>query len=93
LEAQSHYVALATDVFRSLNLSAAVLVEAPAKVVAERLKARDGVDRDLQWLDDFMDKERGVAATVCQELDLSLYLAISPSDAEFEKAVAAGLPK
>jgi adenylate kinase len=91
LDDKSQFIVLPVSVFRSLNLSSVVLIEAPAQVVAERLKARDGLDRELHWLNEFMHKEHEVAAAACQELGLPLYIITSPNDAEFERAVASGL--
>lgn len=89
LDGESKFVVLGTDVFRSLNLSFVIVVEASASVIAERLKARDGIDRDLQWLDAFLGTEREVARAVCAELQIPLHTVMSPTDAEFEAAVAA----
>jgi len=91
IDDQGQFIALAVDVFRSLILSSVVLIEAPAATVGERLKMRDGCDRDLRWLNDFLQKEREIAAATCQELGLPMYIVVSPNDAEFEQAVATGL--
>lgn len=89
LDGQSQFVPLETAVFRSLNLGAVVLVEAEAAVIAERLKARDHLERDQAWLSRFMAKELEVAQKVCQELNLPLQVLRAPSDAEFADAIAA----
>lgn len=93
IDDQAQFIALAADVFRSLNLSSVVLIEAPAAIVAERLKTRDGCDRDLRWLIDFMQKEREIATATCQELRLPLRIVVSPNAAEFEQAIATGLAR
>lgn len=93
LDDKSQFIVLPVGVFGSLNLSSVVLIEAPAQVVAERLKARDGLDRDPRWLSDFMRKEREAAAAICQALGLPLCTVMSSDDAEFEQSVAAGLSR
>ncbi len=81
------FMPLGAEVFKSLHLSAVILVEAPADVVASRLSARDGGQPDPVFLEAFMAKERSQAHAVCGELRLPLHVLISPSDAEFEAAV------
>ncbi|WP_161974444.1 ATP-binding protein [Piscinibacter terrae] len=82
------FVPLGADVFKALNLSAIVLIEAPPDVVAGRVTQRDELHRDSAWLTDFMAKERTQAELVCAELNLPLTVLNSPSDADFAFAIA-----
>lgn len=81
------FIALGSDVFKALNLSAAVLIEARPDVVATRVSNRDGLHRDSVWFAEFMAEERAQAVLVCRELQLTLTILTSPSDADFANAV------
>ncbi|NYT66875.1 AAA family ATPase [Alcaligenaceae bacterium] len=88
LDPNAQFIALEAQVFQSLSLSAVILIQADAKVIAERLKARDAKDWNLQWLNDFMTTERNIAQTVSQELRIPLHIVVSANNQEFERAVA-----
>lgn len=81
------FIPLGVEVFKALNLSAVLLIEAPPDVVAERITQRDELYRDWTWLADFAKRERAQAELVCTELRLPLTVLISPSDVEFANAV------
>lgn len=82
------FIPLEVSVFKTLNLSAVVLIEAQLDVVAARITQRDNLYRDPTWLTDFMLRERAQAELVCNELNLPLTILASPSDVEFANAVA-----
>jgi adenylate kinase len=82
------FVPLGPDVFKPLNFSAVVLIEADPDEVAIRVSSRDGLQRETSWLEAFMAKERAQAEAVCRELHLPLRILVSPSDGDFVKAVA-----
>lgn len=81
------FVPLGVDVFKALNLSAIVLIEALPDVVAGRVTLRDELHRDPVWLTDFMAQERTQAELVCADLKLPLTVLESPNDADFASAV------
>jgi adenylate kinase len=89
LDQSSQYVRLAPEIFRSLNLNAVILVEAPIEVVARRVLDRDGVSRSPAFLDEFAACERAQACAICAELSLPLQILVSPSDEEFASAIHA----
>lgn len=91
-----HFVLLGQDgqfrpldvsVFKTLNLSSVILIEAQPDVVASRVTQRENIYRDPTWLSDFIRRERAQAERVCGELKLPLTILDSPSDVEFAKAV------
>lgn len=88
LDAASEFAPLGVEVFKSLNLSAVLLIEADPKVVEARVQDRDNLRRDSKWLAAFMRAERSQAEAVCQELDIPLCILESPSLAEFALAIA-----
>lgn len=81
------FIPLGVEVFKALNLSSIVLIEAPPDVVMERVSQRDELHRDPAWLADFMAKERAQAELVSAELNLPLTVLDSPSDGDFAHAV------
>ncbi len=85
------FIILGSEVFKALNLSAVVLVEAPPDVVAGRITARDDLHRDAAWLAGFIARERAQAEQVCAELNLPLKVLDSPDDADFAEAVGVAL--
>lgn len=89
LDQDGKFVPLGTEIFRSLNLSAVILVEAPVELVASRLSARDGARPDGEYLAAFIAQEQSQAYAVCSRLHLPLHVLISPSDADFAAAVQA----
>lgn len=86
-----HFVPLGAEVFKALNLSAVVLIEAPPDVVAKRVTQRDELHRSPSWLADFLGRERAQAELICTELTLPLTVLYSPSDAEFANAIGLSL--
>lgn len=84
------FIPLGAEVFKALNLSAVVLIEAPPDVVAGRVTQRDYLHRSQTWLADFLARERAQAELVCAELNLPLTVLDAPSDTDFANAV--GLP-
>jgi adenylate kinase len=88
LNTEGEFVKLGTDVFKALNLSAVLLIEADPKVVETRVQNRDDLRRDSEWLTNFMAKERAQAEVVCRELKVPLHILISPSINEFFEVIA-----
>jgi adenylate kinase len=88
LNSVSEFVMLRTEVFKALNLKAVVLIEASPEVVELRVKNRDEMRRDANWLATFMVKERAQAEAVCRELSVPLHVLVSPSDSEFVATIA-----
>lgn len=76
------------SVFRDLNLSAVILLEAPMPVVADRLRKRDGVVPNID-LQEFMEKERECAVRVCGNLNLPLQILNAPDSEQFNAALNA----
>lgn len=89
LDESSRFVRLGPEVFRSLNLKAVILVEAPVEVIAQRLLGRDGAHREPTFLLEFADCERTQARAVCTELALPLHILVSPTDEAFASAIHA----
>ncbi len=87
----SEFISLGADVFRTLNLSKVLLIEAEPGHVAQRVKDRDGLGRDLNWLAAFMRQEREQAQAICKELNIPLRILKSPKVDEFVGA-AIGSP-
>lgn len=83
---QSEFVPIDISVFRCLDLSGVVLLEARSELVASRLKDRDSessaVDVDL-----FIKAERVHAKKVCEDLGLTLHILDEPKFADFSKVV------
>jgi adenylate kinase len=88
LNAAGEFVPLGTEVFKTLNLSAVLLIEADPKVVEIRVQNRDNLRRDSGWLAMFMCKERTQAEAVCRELTVPLRILVSPSVTEVAAAIA-----
>lgn len=74
LDAAGNYVRLDADVFRSLNLQAVVLLEAPHEVVAERIQSRDGRNVAVADVERFAEAEHSHAKAVCSSLGLDLII-------------------
>lgn len=87
LGASGEFLPLGAEVFRALNLSAVLLIEAKPEVVETRVRDRDNLRRDSEWLALFMHKERAQAEAVCRELGVPLRILASPSISEFSVAV------
>ncbi|MEO8389065.1 MAG: ATP-binding protein [Polaromonas sp.] len=88
LNTDGEFVQLSAEVFKTLNLSAVLLVEADPKVVSVRVQGRDNLRRDSDWLATFMCNEREHTKAACSELNVPLRILMSPSEAEFASAVA-----
>lgn len=87
LNTDGEFVLLGGDVFKTLNLSAVLLIEADPKVVETRVQNRDNLRRDSDWLAMFMGQERAQAEAVCRELSLPLRILMSPTVAEVVDAL------
>ncbi|WP_413892956.1 ATP-binding protein [Candidatus Skiveiella danica] len=88
LNTAGEFVLLGAEVFKTLNLSAVLLIEADPKVVANRVQSRDGLRRDTEWLATFMRAERAQAEAVCSELSVPIRILVSPSVTEVVAAIA-----
>jgi len=93
LSSDGEFLPLGANVFRSLNLTAILLIEADPDEIARRIADRDGLQRDAGWLTSFMAKERAQAEAVCFELDLPLRILSSPNYGEFAGAVDLALTR
>lgn len=87
LNTAGEFVPLRSEIFKRLNLSAVLLIEADPKVVEIRVQNRDNLRRDSEWITTFMRKERAQAEVVCHELGAPLHILASPSDTEFTAAI------
>lgn len=72
LDSVGSFVLLNVDVFESLNLQAALLLEAPAHIVAERIRTRDGREIAIAEIENFAEAERCHARAVCDSLGIAL---------------------
>jgi adenylate kinase len=72
LDSVGNYVYLEVGVFRSLNLQAAVLLEAPPDIIAERIHLRDGREVAIADIERFAEAERIHAKDVCDCLGIDL---------------------
>lgn len=91
LSQSGEFLPLGPNVFKSLNLSAVLLIEDDPREIASRVSSRDGLQREGAWLETFLAKERTQAELVCRELHLPLSILVSPSDEEFANAVKSAL--
>jgi adenylate kinase len=87
LDQDGQFIALGSEVFNALNLSAVVLIEAEPEVVARRVMNRDALPQDPTWIAEFMVREHSQAELVCRELQLPLIVLASPDPAKFANAV------
>lgn len=87
LSYSGEFLPLESSVFKSLNLSAVILIEDDTRAIARRVSNRDGLKREQDWLELFLSKERAQAELVCRELELPLFILVSPSEQEFSNAV------
>lgn len=71
-----------SDVFKRLRLESAILLEAPASVVAARLRAR-GAPQSLENISELAEAESRNAECLCEEIGISLTRLVSPSKEEF----------
>lgn len=71
-------IALPEDVFRRLELSSVILIEAPAPIVAKRLQER-GAPQSLESIFELEEAELKHAENVCKRIGLSLTRLASPS--------------
>lgn len=83
LDQAGEFVLLGVEVFQTLNLSAVILIEADPTVVESRVRDRDALRRDIDWISAFMRKERLQAEAVCNSLGVPLRVLNSPNDTEF----------
>jgi adenylate kinase len=87
LDSAGNFVQLEVNVFRSLNLQAAVLLEAPSDIVAERIQLRDGHKVAVADVERFADAERIHAKTVCSSLGIDLVVLDVASSDTLMKAI------
>lgn len=91
LSQDGEFLPLESKVFKSLNLSAVVLIEDDPREIASRVSNRDGLQREAGWLEMFLARERTQAELVCRELNLPLRILVSPNDEDFANAVKSAL--
>jgi len=87
LNTAGDFVPLGPEVFKTLNLTAVLLLEADPRVIEARIQHRDGLRHDTEWLASFMRRERAQAEMVCQELNTPLRILASPSVEEMAAAI------
>lgn len=75
------------SVFARLRIAAAVLIEAPHEIVAERLAIRGSSVDELSCVRALAVAEREHATHVCSELDLPLISLLSPTEEQFASAI------
>jgi adenylate kinase len=80
------FIPLKADVFRALNLHKVLLIEANPTIVEQRVKNRDGLGCDIDWLAVFMRNEREQAMAICSELNITLSVLVSPDVNKFVDA-------
>lgn len=78
LDARGGFFRVQLEVFESLSLDGAILIEAEPRAVAARILKRDGVIRDEDWLATFMTEERRHGQAVCKALNIPLEILQSP---------------
>ena len=88
LNTSGEFVMLGAAVFKPLNLSAVLLIEADPKIVEIRIQNRDDQRRDSEWLATFMLKERAQAESVCRELGVPMRILVSASVTDVAAAIA-----
>lgn len=93
LDANGNFTRIETEVFRSLNLDAVILIEEMPNIVVERIRQRDDRVMDLKLLVDFITAERTHAQFVCNEIGLPLNILMSPSPEVFAQAISKFLPE
>jgi adenylate kinase len=78
LDARGGFFHVKLEVFESLSLDGAILIEAEPRAVAARILERDRVIRDEEWLATFMTEERRHGQAVCKALNIPLEILQSP---------------
>lgn len=91
IDTEKKFTRLGPDVFESLNLSAVLLLEAPAAIIAERIYARDRREVSSEFLEEFLHEERKQAVLVTEALSLPLQILRQPQIEEFHSALARSL--
>jgi adenylate kinase len=86
--ADDQLILLAPEVFSELNLSGVILIEAPAAVIVDRLKLRDGVSRTVSSIELFLQSERSQAEKVCAEIKLPLVVLNEPTFNDFSTSMS-----
>lgn len=86
-DADGYLDRLPVTVFARLGISAALLLEAPAEVVAQRLTAR-GSSQPLHLIEELAIAERQHGELVCRELSVPLWKMASPSEDEVSDLLA-----
>jgi adenylate kinase len=89
LNSRGEWVRLEASVFRALDLSGVVLIEADPMVIAARIGERDGREMDIEQVRQFVVAERTQGQLVCQELGLPLIVMSAPSVADFVDTIVA----
>lgn len=89
LNDQGEFERLGSEVFKELNLTGVVLLEVDPEIIARRILERDGHERDIGHLIEFIAAERSQAQLVCNELGIQLVILKAPSPEDFAEAITA----
>ncbi|MFY3852969.1 ATP-binding protein [Achromobacter xylosoxidans] len=84
---QGDFIYLGVDVFSTLNLKAAILLEAEPHIIARRVLERDGRTEGVESLREFIEAEHMQAQQVCNALDIPLAILNSPTLEEFLRMI------
>ncbi|UCV28151.1 ATP-binding protein [Ferribacterium limneticum] len=93
LNKEGEFTPLSPDVFRSLNLNAAVLIEADPHTIAMRIRKRDEREIDIGETGKFIEAERTQAQAVCHALGIPLHTLNTPSADIFAETISATVSK
>lgn len=88
LNPQNQFLYLGTEVFKSLNLEAVVLLETNTLTIASRIKERDDRESDTAHIENFINAERHQAQIVCSDLGIPLLILDSPNPDTFSAAIS-----
>lgn len=81
------HILIEASVFRDLGVRAVLLVQCPASVVWERLKARGDASWDMAEVQGLIEQEHHQAALVASELDVSMRVLDAPTPEYFEASL------
>lgn len=85
IDPNSEFIRLPLSVFKDLNLTGVILIEASPEIIASRLSSRDDskstVDTAL-----FLEAERAHAELICETLNLTLEILFQPTQEIFTNA-------
>lgn len=71
------------EVFSTLNLTSAILLEASPQIIAQRILDRDGRKESIEKLTKFLQAEQAQARKVCNTLGIPLDILNEPSAQDF----------